>query len=109
MSEATYKSTMPILMVKPGTVSKEDIKRAFENGFVLIIENSEPAEARFIEPPIMAKIDAQARAALSLFRNIVFNGNSGSSYHRCELTAFWIKALMESSAPESVAKVKGAK
>lgn len=61
---------LPLVLVKPGTMSREDITRAEERSFICIVECTEPEAARFLDPPPYANIDAQARAAMSLLRYI---------------------------------------
>jgi hypothetical protein len=101
MSEKRH---MPVLMVKPGTVSKKDIELARNLGFILIIECSEPEAARFVEPPIPANMDDQTRACVDLFRYIIDCGGRDTTLYRADLVARWVRALMQGKRPESVPK-----
>ena len=53
-----------LFLVKPNTVSREDITRAEQLSMICIIECAEPESARFLEPPLDAGLDRQARAGL---------------------------------------------
>lgn len=97
----------PLFLVKPKTIGAEDIKRAEDATGICIIECSEPEAARFVEPPVMADMDAQARAAISLMRYIVDNTQGYSStFYGSMLIKHFVDILMYSPKPQSVAKVK---
>lgn len=106
MSEDTQKP-LPVLLVKPGTVSKEDIARAETLGFICIIECTEPEVSRFVEPPIMANIDEQARAAMRLMRYIVYETNA-PTLDRDGLVRLLVKALLDGHQPAPVTRPKKA-
>lgn len=99
MSEKRH---MPILMVKPGTVSKKDIELARNLGFILIIECDEPEAARFVEPPIPASMDDQTRACLDLFRYVMDTGNRDTVFYKVDLVQRWVRALTQGKRPDSV-------
>jgi hypothetical protein len=96
------KKHMPILMVKPGTVSKNDIKLARNLGFICIIECKEPESARFVEPPMPSSMDDQTRACVDLFRHIIENGSRDTTYYRSSLVDRWVRALTLGKRPASV-------
>jgi hypothetical protein len=97
---------LPVLIVKPGTVSREDIERAEKRGFIIIIECTEPDDCRFLEPPCTASIDVKTRAAYGLMRSIV-GATKGAMWERESLISQWAKALMDELPPQPVQKVLG--
>lgn len=101
---AEQKKAMPVMLIKPGTMEPQDIKRAEEAGFILILECTEPEAARFLELPASADIDAQARAALSLMRTVM--ATAPASYGRSDLARLWAHILLNEQAPASVPAVK---
>jgi len=101
----------PLLIVKPGTVSRKDINRAEQHGGICIIECMEPGEARFMEPPLQANMDSQSRAAMQLLR-VVLNGRPDHVLGRGDLIKVFVDALMNEHPPKAVPppeSVKGAK
>lgn len=100
----------PILLVKPGTVSRRDITRAERKGGICIVECETPWQARFVEAPLHANIDEQARAALSLLRYVLNGPVTGTSYTRGELTKVFVDAIVNFNAkPAHVAPVPAVK
>lgn len=89
----------PLFLVKPGSVSRVDIRRAERLAGVCIIECTEPDSTRYSEPPLGANLDDQARAALSLMR-IVINSNS-ASFQRSELTKWFVAELLSWNRPRN--------
>lgn len=81
MSESRMK---PLFLVKPGTMSRADIRRAEKLAGVCIVECADPEGSRYSDPPIDAEIDVQARAALSLLRVIL--RQESPTFHRGDLT-----------------------
>lgn len=96
---------LPVLIVKPGAISKDDIKRAEQKGFIIVIECEDPASCRFLEPPCTAPLDAKMRAAMQLLRYIM-DGNKGVMWHRETLITKWVDALLNESPPDPVERVK---
>jgi hypothetical protein len=92
----------PLFLIKPKSMSRRDIKRAEAGGFI-IVECSEPEAARFLEPPLMANLDEQARAGLWLMRFVTENQGP---YQRADLTRNLVKILMDGHRPAAVPSVK---
>jgi hypothetical protein len=106
--ENTKKRSLPLLVVKTGTVSKEDIKRAEESAFICIIESENPEALRILDMPLQtASLDAQSRAALSLLRRILSAGNSTANLQKADLVQIYVEALI--GKEEVVPKVPSAK
>jgi hypothetical protein len=103
MSDTPPVRLKPLFLVKPGTVSRKDIQRAERHSGICMIECADPESARYSEPPIDAKLDVQARAALSLLRMILRNGSS--NFTRAELTKFFVEALLSGTSPTPIPPV----
>lgn len=97
----------PLFLVKPGTVSRADIKRAEKLGGVCIIECAEPESARYSEPPITADIDVQARAAISLMRFII--DAPSPEFKRGDLTKLFVQILLKGKYPTETTPVPSVK
>lgn len=104
MSESRMK---PLFLVKPGTMSRADIRRAEKLAGVCIVECADPEGSRYSDPPIDAEIDVQARAALSLLRVIL--RQESPTFHRGDLTKWFVNALLESRPPAPIAPVVSVK
>jgi hypothetical protein len=96
----------PMFVVKPKTISRRDIKRAQEQCGICIIECSDPDSARYSEPPIMADIDEQSRAAYSLLRMIVTTGTSSTSFYKGDLIKFFVNSLLNDKRPVETTPVR---
>ena len=97
----------PLFLIKPKTISAKDIKRAEQRCGITIVECSDPETARFLEPPIDADIDAQARAALSLFRYIVRGTESPTTvFYGGNLIKWFTNTLIEQPLPPRVPRVR---
>jgi hypothetical protein len=97
----------PLFLIKPKTISAKDIRRAEKQAGICIVECTEPEQARFLEPPINAEIDVQARAALTLMRYILDNTNNSSvTFNGSMLVKWFTNALLHESRPAAVPKVK---
>lgn len=103
----------PIFIVKPGTMSREDIQRAEDQGGICIVECSEPEAARFLDPPMLsADYDAQMTAAWRLMRYVIDNTDSSiKSFNGYDLQRLLLRFLLDGSPIKSVQRVasKGAK
>ncbi len=109
MSETNEQRTRikPLFLIKPKTIGARDIRRAEKMAGICIIECQEPEAARFLEPPIDAEIDVQARAALSLMRYIMRNTTSATqTYYASTLIQTFVDALMYAPTPAKVPSVK---
>lgn len=99
------KRALPVLIVKPNTVSKADIRRAEKQGFILIVECSEPESVRFVQPPMDADIPAQSAAALELLR-VVMEKDSSTNVTVGFITKRWASILMNYLPPKEPRKAK---
>ena len=91
-----------LFLVKSGTMSKDDIKRAELMTGVCIVECEEPGSARFLVPPPTADITLQADAAMKVLTWIA--GLSNQQVWRSEITAYFTKLLCQPS-PQAVKRV----
>lgn len=105
MEEKKATLLKPLFLVKPGTVSQKDIRRAERLTGIVFVECSEPDSARYMEPPLHVGIDAQSRAALSLVRIIMKHPNA--DLNRGAITKWFVELLMDGEVPTPVEKVKG--
>lgn len=96
---------IPVVIVKPGTVSKKDIERAEKKGMLCIIECAEPESVRFLDPPAGTQIEERARAAYKLMRVIV---TTPQHWSRSDLIAMWSNFLINYDEPKRVEPVKSA-
>lgn len=94
----------PLLVVKPGTISRRDIARAEKSASVLVIECADPESARFMLPPPESTIGDQAGAALSLMRMVL--STSEPTFTRGTLTKFFCDALLRNDKPKPVPPVQ---
>lgn len=93
----------PMFVIKPKTMSRRDINRAEKACGIVIIECAEPEDARFLEAPIDAEIDIQARGALDLMRVIVTG--TTTHYSRDWMVTWFVNALMRERKPEPVKRI----
>lgn len=90
----------PLFIVKPGSMSRNDISRAERQAGICVVECAEPDAVRFLDSPPDAGMDLQARAALSLTRMIT---NSPGPFQRGELLKWFVDQLLNFKAtPPSV-------
>jgi hypothetical protein len=94
----------PLFLIKPGTVSRKDIRRAERFCGICIVECAEPESARYSEPPLGADLDEQARAALSLMRMII--SSPSPDFKRGDLTKWFVNEILTHKRPENVPPVK---
>lgn len=87
----------PIFLVKPNTISKEDIKRAERMASVCIVECTEPEAARFLVPPPLGDISAQGVAALRVLQWVATNANG--TVYRSDLTNYFTRLILEQAKP----------
>ena len=99
------KWALPLLIVKPGTVSKRDIARAEKSAFILIVECVEPESVRFLAPPPPATLSDQAAAAMELMR-VVLRADAAAQWTSRDLARSWSRILTGESAPRGPEKVK---
>lgn len=104
MSDESKLTVRPLFLVKPNSMSREDIQRAEEQTGICIVECAEPESARFVEPPIDVDISAQARAALLTFRAVV--RNSAGTFYKTDIMKWFIDVILEQPAVQRVATVK---
>ena len=93
----------PLFLVKPDTMSRADIRRAERLCGICIVECKTPDEARFLDPPLDAQIDVQARAALALTRIVV--QHQETTFTRSTLLKWFVSHLTD-QAPGAVTPVK---
>lgn len=91
-----------LFLVKTGTMSKEDIKRAERMTGVCIVECEDPATARFLVPPPVADITTQADAAMKVLTWIA--GLNDSTVFRSQITGYFTRLLCQ-PAPQAVKKI----
>ena len=94
----------PLFVVKPKTMTRRDINRAEKHAGIIVVECEDPEQARFLEPPIDAEIDVQARGALDLMR-VVASGTT-INYSRDWLVTWFVNALMRERRPEPVKRIE---
>ena len=97
----------PLFLVKPGSVTRRDISRAERLAGICIIECAEPESARYQELPMSYDLNDQARAALSLMRNIMTS--PVADFKRAGLTKWFIEALLGWQRPANVPVVPAVK
>lgn len=93
----------PLFLIKPRTMSPDDIKRVEEQCGIVIVECEEPDAVRLLEPPVSADISEQARASLQVMRKIL--ALPDGTMNRGQVTR-WFVELMLAPVPERVARVK---
>lgn len=97
----------PLFLIKPKSMNANAIRRAEKMCGIVIAECEDPGSVRLLEPPIDADMDAQARAALSLFRYVsASTTNATTTFYGANLIKFFVDALLTSSQPSRVEKVK---
>lgn len=85
----------PMIVVPPGTISKDDIARLDENG-VLVVEAKDPAALRCIDPlPVQSSRTQIEHAAIQLSRRLLsgqgFGGNGYTTH--ASITALYVELL----------------
>lgn len=98
----------PVIMLPPGQISKNDIERLFDNGFIVVTVKN-PESVRFVEPPPLG-YSAQEKAAIALCRHILKAKNNYSTT-RSELSNWLVEffisgSSLDASQPEPVKQVK---
>lgn len=100
----------PLFLIKPNSMSARDIRRAEKLAGICIAECEAPEAARFLEPPIDADIDVQARAALSLMRYIVTETSTTTAmFYGSTLIKRFVDMVIASPRPPVVPHVKEVK
>jgi hypothetical protein len=92
----------PLFLVKPGSVSKKDIRRVEKLCGICMVECSDPDAARYSEPPLGADLNEQARAALSLMRRVM---SMPGNFSKADLMQWFINELITWKTPEKVPPV----
>lgn len=105
MSE--QKKLMPLFLVKPGTMSARDIRRAEKLSGIIVVECAEPDSARYSEAPFTGDIDMMARASMELLRIIMRQPNS--ELNRGSITKWLVEILLTGTKPLPVETVKSVK
>lgn len=97
----------PLFLIKPGTISRPDIRRIEKQCLICVAECSDTEAARYSEPPILlGHLDEKARAALGLFRMI--RSQTSPDFKRSDLIRWFVNQLMDFEAkPVPVQPVKG--
>jgi hypothetical protein len=88
----------PLLLVKPKTMSRQDIRRAEKLGGICVVECAEPETARFVEAPLHVGTDALAGAALALVR-FLQGQPQGSNFGRNEIAKWYVDFILKSAGP----------
>ena len=91
-----------LFLVKTGSISKDDIKRAERMTGVCIVECEDPGAARFMVPPPVADITLQADAAMRVLTWV--SGLNQQQVWRSEITAYFTQLICQPS-PQAVKKV----
>lgn len=94
-----------LFLVKSGTISKEDIKRAERMTGVCIVECEDPAAARFLVPPPVADITMQADAAMKVLTWITTI--DAQQIWKSQVTSYFTKLLCQ-PAPQAIKRVTAA-
>lgn len=76
----------PLFIIKPGSMSPQDIKRAERFAGLVIVECADPSAVRLLEPPLDKDVPAQAQAALQLMRKVTKWTTSGD----CNFSRHWL-------------------
>jgi len=86
----------PLLLIKPGSMKPEDIKRAERLADVCIVECDDSASARFATPPPHANTEAQAAAAMRVLHWV---SRQTGVVNCAELTKYFTNFLLEQPKP----------
>lgn len=87
----------PLFLVKPGTMTQEDIKRAERMACVCIVECAEPEAARYLVPPLAGDITAQGVAALRVLQWIA--DTDASQIWKNQITSYFTKLIIQQAQP----------
>ena len=90
----------PLFLIKPGSVSRKDIRRVESGCGICMVECADPDAARYSEPPLGADLDEQARAALSLLRMVM--DSPTPDFKRADLTRWFVNEILRSRKPDTV-------
>lgn len=96
-----------LFVVKPKSMSREDIDRAEKECGIVIVECAEPDRIRLVDPPIDAGIDVQAKAAIELMR-VIATGTT-TNYSRDWLMTWLVNAIIRERRPDPVPRVEKVK
>lgn len=96
----------PLFIVKPGSMSARDIRRAEKLSGIVVVECSDPESARYSEPPLM-DMDAMSRASVELLRTIM--RQPSPELNRGTITKWLVEILLTGVNPSPVASVKASK
>jgi hypothetical protein len=92
----------PVIILPKGEMSKKDLKRLNENGFI-VVEAKDPSTVRFCEPPPLG-YSIQEKAAISLCRYLLNRG--GYNYDKKEISELYAHFIINGSTLKEVQKVK---
>lgn len=98
--------SLPLFLIKPKSMSEADIKRAERRCGIIIVECEDADAARFLEQPISAPLDEQARASLELMR-VVMSHPENQQYGKSWLVNWFCKTLMNNKPAAPILPVKG--
>ena len=92
MDKPIFAPLRPLFLIPFGAMTRSDIRRAEKLTGACIVECKNPTEARFLEPPLDAQLDVQARAALSLMRTVI--AHNDQNFSRGTLTKWFVDQLI---------------
>ena len=102
-STETAKVMLPVVILKKGTVTIQDIKRLRAIG-LCVVESSEPSSVRYMEP-FPQGYTVQELAALELARTLLTEGRVGTCNHKQALGSMYADILMRGDPLKRVEKV----
>ncbi len=97
----------PIVILKAGTMSKNDIRALRANG-LCVVESQEPAAIRFMEPAPQG-YDVQEWAAIELARVLLRDGTVGSCKHRQAIGSMYADILLQGDPLRRVPQIENTK
>lgn len=97
----------PLFLVKPGTMSARDIRRAEKLSGIIVVECADPESARYSEPPFTADVDQMARASVELLRMIM--RHPSAELQRGNITKWLVEILLTGVKPTAIPPVKPSK
>lgn len=95
----------PLLLVKPKTMTRADIRRAEKLGGICVVECSEPETSRFVEPPALIGGDVLAHAAITLTR-FIMSQPSPMKFDRNEIAKWFVDLLLKGHQPGTTTQVQ---
>jgi hypothetical protein len=98
-----------LFLVKPKTMSREDIERIQTECGIVVAECEEPDAVRALEPSLSANADAVLQASWRTLRWILYyEGAAGTQFAKHTVTETFVKLLLNSyvEQPTPVQKVQ---